>query len=91
MLPASLADLRAKLDLLEDADYLRFTESGFLHLETPSGRILYLRLVQVFEGTSNSMARFEFQAYTCKNPPRATLGASGALRVNDKQLGNLKI
>ncbi|MBN9373529.1 MAG: hypothetical protein J0I38_20825, partial [Hydrogenophaga sp.] len=47
-----LADLRAHLDFLEDADYLRFTESGFLHVETPSEGILYLRLVQVFEGTS---------------------------------------
>ncbi|MEN5424740.1 hypothetical protein ABE607_17970, partial [Comamonas aquatica] len=34
-------NLRAKLDLLEDADYLRFAESGFFHVETPFGEILY--------------------------------------------------
>lgn len=45
-------NLGTHLDFLEDADYLRFTESGFLHVETPSGGILYLRLVQVFKGTS---------------------------------------
>ena len=33
-------------------DYLRFTESGLLHVETPSGGILYLRVVQVFEEAS---------------------------------------
>jgi len=52
VLPARLADLRAHLDFLEDADYLRFAESGFLHVETPSGGILYFRVVQVFKGTS---------------------------------------
>src|SRR5690606_8627159 len=56
VLPARLADLRTHLDFLEDADYLRFTESGFLHVETPSGGILYLWVVQVFEGPSGSTA-----------------------------------
>jgi len=37
VLSACLADLGAHLDFLEDADYLRFAESGFLHVETPSG------------------------------------------------------
>ena len=46
------ANLGAQLDLLEDGDYLGFAESGFLHVETPSGGILYLRVVQVFEGTT---------------------------------------
>ena len=41
VLPARLADLGTQLDLLEEADYLRFAESGFLHVETPSGGILY--------------------------------------------------
>ena len=36
-LPASLANLGAELNLLEDADYPRFTESRFLHVETPLG------------------------------------------------------
>ena len=52
MLPARLADLGTEFDLLEDADYLRFAESGFLHVETPWGWILYFRVVQVFKGTS---------------------------------------
>ena len=41
-----------------------FTESGFLHVETPSGGILYLRMVQVFEGASLRgpvLALLEFQ------------------------------
>ena len=54
MLPARLTDLGTHLDFLEDADYLRFAESGFLHVETPSGGILYFRVVQVFKGTSVS-------------------------------------
>lgn len=52
VLPARLADLCAHLNLLEDADDLRFTESGFLHVETPLLGILYFRVVQVFKGTS---------------------------------------
>ena len=52
MLPACLGDLGAHLDLLEDANYLGFAESGFLHVETPWGWILYFQVVQVFEGTS---------------------------------------
>ena len=53
MLPVCLGDLGAHLDLLEDADYLGFAESGFLHVETPWGWILYFRVVQVFKGTSD--------------------------------------
>lgn len=34
VLPARLADLGVQLDLLKDAEYLRFAESGFLHVET---------------------------------------------------------
>lgn len=56
VLPARLDNLRAKLDLLEDADYLRFAESGFLHVETPSGEILYFQLAQVSKGTSAAPA-----------------------------------
>ena len=52
VLPARLADLGAHLDFLEDADYLRFAESGFLHVETPLGWILYFQVAQVFKGTS---------------------------------------
>ena len=37
VLSAHLTDLCAHLDLLEEADYLRFAESGFLHAETPLG------------------------------------------------------
>lgn len=52
VLPVRLDNLHAKLDLLEDADYLRFTESGFLHVETRSGEMLYLQVIQAFKGTS---------------------------------------
>lgn len=52
----SLANLGAELDLLEDADYLGFAESGFLYVETPLGWILYFRVVQVFKGTSTALA-----------------------------------
>ena len=52
VLPARLGDLGAQLDLLEDADYLGFAESGFLHVETPLGWILYFQVAQVFKGTS---------------------------------------
>lgn len=37
MFAASIADLGAELDLFEDGDNLRFTESGFLHAETSVG------------------------------------------------------
>lgn len=37
VLSARLVDLGAKFDLLEEADYLGFTQSGFLHVETPLG------------------------------------------------------
>ncbi len=57
VLSARLDNLRAKLDLLEDADYLRFAESGFLHVETPSGEILYFQVAQVFKGTSQRLRR----------------------------------
>ena len=59
MLPACLGDLGAQLDLLEDADYLGFAESGFLHVETPLGWILYFQVAQVFKGTSNSPKEFK--------------------------------
>lgn len=52
VLPERLADLGSQFDLLEDADYLRFAEFGFLHVETPLGWILYFRVAQVFKGTS---------------------------------------
>lgn len=38
---AGVADLGAEQDLFEEADDLRFTESGFLHAETSVGGILY--------------------------------------------------
>jgi hypothetical protein len=53
VLPARLADLGTHLDLLEDAGYLTFTESGPLHVETPAGGILYFLVAQVFKWTSN--------------------------------------
>lgn len=53
VLSARLVDTGAEFNLLEDAGYLGFTESGFLHVETPLGWILYFRVVQVFEGTLN--------------------------------------
>lgn len=37
MPPLRLADLGSKLDLPEDADYLRFAEFGFLDAETSLG------------------------------------------------------
>lgn len=37
MLSAGIADLGAELDLFEDGDDLRLTESGFLHAETSAG------------------------------------------------------
>ncbi|MNV87141.1 hypothetical protein D3C71_1812420 [compost metagenome] len=37
VLSARLVDLGTEFDLLEDADYLGFTESRFLHVETPLG------------------------------------------------------
>jgi hypothetical protein len=40
VLPARLANLGAQFDLLEDADYLGFAESGFLRVETPFTWIL---------------------------------------------------
>lgn len=66
VLPARLGYLRAKLDFLEDADHLRFTESGLLHVETPAGGILYFQLVQVFEGTSEGHRRSCDRARTCR-------------------------
>ena len=41
VLPARLANLGAKLNFHEQTDHLRFTESGLLHVETPSGETLY--------------------------------------------------
>ena len=58
VLPAGLVDLRTKFDFSQDADDLRFTESGFLHVETPGREILYFRVVQVFEGTSIALNYF---------------------------------
>ena len=57
VLPARLADLGTHLDFLEDADYLRFAESGFLHVETPLLGILYFRMVQAFKGASTGDGR----------------------------------
>ena len=57
MFPARLADLLVHLDFIEGAGYLRFAESGFLYVETPSGGILYFRVVQVFKGTSVRLSR----------------------------------
>lgn len=54
MLSARLADLGAQLDLLEDGNDLGFTESGFLHVETPLVGILYSQLAQVSEGDSKT-------------------------------------
>ncbi len=54
VLPARLADLGTQLDLLEDGNDLAFTESGFLHVETPLVGILYCRLAQVSEGASKT-------------------------------------
>lgn len=53
VLPACLADLGTQLDLLEDGNDLAFTESGFLHVETPMVGILYSQLAQVSEGASH--------------------------------------
>lgn len=59
VLAAGLADLGTELDLLEDTDNLAVTESGLLHVETPSRGILYFRLVQDFEETTiGSSARW---------------------------------
>lgn len=41
MLAAGVTDFGAELDLFEDADDLRFTESGLLDAETSVGGILY--------------------------------------------------
>lgn len=53
VLLARLTNLDTKLDLHKDAGYPRFAESGFLHVETPLGWILYPQLAQVSEGASN--------------------------------------
>ena len=50
--PARFTDLGAQLDLLEDGNDLAFTESRFLHVETPLVGILYSHVDQVFEGAS---------------------------------------
>lgn len=52
VLPARLVDFRTHFDFLEDADYLPFTESGLLEVETPLGGILYFYVVQVFKWLS---------------------------------------
>lgn len=49
MLPEHLADLGAQFDLLEDGNDRGFTESGFLHVETPLVGMIYTQLAQVFE------------------------------------------
>lgn len=54
VLPARLADLGTQLDLLKDGNDLAFTESGFLHVETPLVEILYSQLDQVSEGASTT-------------------------------------
>lgn len=54
MLPACLVALCSEPDLLEEADYPAFIESGLLHAETPAGGILDFRVVQVFKGTSDT-------------------------------------
>lgn len=41
VLATGVADFGTELDLFEDADNLRFTESGFLPVETSVGWILY--------------------------------------------------
>jgi hypothetical protein len=61
VLAARLADLGAELNVLEDGNDLAFTESGFLHVETPSVGILYLQVDQVFERAST------------RNPERVTI------------------
>ncbi len=35
---------------------MAFTQSGFLHVETPLVGILYCRLAQVFEGASDAVS-----------------------------------
>ena len=62
-LAAGLTHLGAKLDLLEDGNNLTFTESGFLHVETPRLGILYSQIVQLFAGAS-------FGEYHDTAPPR---------------------
>ena len=54
VLPTRLVDFGAELNLFEDRDHLAFSESGFLHVETPLGGILYLRLAEVFESPRES-------------------------------------
>lgn len=52
VLAARLANLAAKLDLLEDRNDLAVSESGFLHVEAPCVWILYSQLDQDFEEAS---------------------------------------
>ena len=63
VLSARLANLCAQFDLLEDGNNLTFTESGFLHVETPRLGILYSQIVQLFAGAS-------FGEYHDTAPPR---------------------
>ena len=58
MLSARLADLRAQFDLLEDGNDLAFTESGFLHVETPLVGILCSQLAQIYQGASEWLSQY---------------------------------
>ena len=53
---------------------MAFTESGFLHIETPLVGILYSRLDQVFKGASEAVnPRLEQQAMLGMFPPPESL------------------
>lgn len=79
MLSARLGDLGTHLDLLEEADYLGFAESGFLHVETPAGEILYFQVVQIFKGTSGVLHGCS-RAGACVRPLQRRRGDSQRLR-----------
>ena len=58
MLSAFLADLGAELDFFEDAYYRGFAESGFLHVETPSGKFSTFEWFRFSRGLQNTQAAF---------------------------------
>lgn len=69
MLGASVADFSDKLDFRDDADDLRFTETGFLHTEISVVWIIYFGMERRYEEASPRSYLENLSRPEEKNPP----------------------